>query len=341
MKQEQQPAERGVRHVAPGVLRVQLPIRLTGLGHVNAYVLEDGQGAAVIDPGLPGPSSWRALRRGLAEAGVPLRRVHTVIVTHSHPDHYGGVRRLAAKSGAEVVTQRDFRAWWVRPPASVLAEGTNQPQPAGSLPWQGPADRNSFRSRVRGWGMRSMVVGAMAPIPRPTRPLSDRDLLKLSGRDWQAVHTPGHTLDHLCLYDPEEGTLVSGDHVLPTITPHVAGVGGGHDPLASFLASLERVNRLPGVRRVLPAHGDPFDDLAGRIEEIKRHHTARLQRLQEASRGLGATTVVALSREIFPARLWGFMAESETYSHLEHLRCSGRMERLERDGRVLYRLRNP
>ncbi len=337
MKQEQQPAEREVRQVAPGVLRVQLPVRLTGLGHVNAYVLEDRHGGAVIDPGLPGPASWRALRRGLAAAGMPLRRVHTVIVTHSHPDHFGGVRRLAGKSGAEVVTQRDFRAWWVRPPGSTAADSAS----VGGLPWQGPADRNSLRSRVRGWGMRSVLVGAMAPIPRPTRPLSDGDLLELSGRSWQALHTPGHTLDHLCLFDPEGGTLVSGDHVLPTITPHVAGVGGGPDPLATFLASLDRVDRLPGVQRVLPAHGDPFDDLAGRIAEIKRHHAARLQRLREASRGLGTATVVALSREIFPPRLWGFMAESETYAHLEHLRRAGGMERIERDGRVLYRLRDP
>ena len=34
----------------------------------------------------------------------------------------------------------------------------------------------------------------------------------LAGREWQAVHTPGHTLDHLCLWDAEHGVLLSGDH---------------------------------------------------------------------------------------------------------------------------------
>jgi glyoxylase-like metal-dependent hydrolase (beta-lactamase superfamily II) len=66
------------------------PIDLPGLGHVNCYVLEDERGVAVVDPGLPGPKTFKALTERLASAGIPMRRVHTVVVTHSHPDHYGG-----------------------------------------------------------------------------------------------------------------------------------------------------------------------------------------------------------------------------------------------------------
>ena len=52
---------------------------------------------------------------------------------------------------------------------------------------------------------------------------------------------PGHTPDHLCLFDPDGGVLLSGDHVLPTITPHISGVDAGPDPLAAFEASLDKV----------------------------------------------------------------------------------------------------
>jgi glyoxylase-like metal-dependent hydrolase (beta-lactamase superfamily II) len=89
-KQEQEPATDEVVEVAPGVLRAQLPIDLPGLGHVNCYVIEDERGVALVDPGLPGPASFKALAARLRTIGVPLRRVHTVVVTHSHPDHYGG-----------------------------------------------------------------------------------------------------------------------------------------------------------------------------------------------------------------------------------------------------------
>ncbi|MEZ5269609.1 MAG: MBL fold metallo-hydrolase [Microthrixaceae bacterium] len=57
----------------------------------------------------------------------------------------------------------------------------------------------------------------------PTTRVSDQQWLRMGGRDWQAIHTPGHTGDHLCLWDPESGVLLSGDHVLPTITPHISG----------------------------------------------------------------------------------------------------------------------
>src|SRR5690606_13209487 len=93
-KQEQERATSEITEVAPGILRSQLPIAMPGLGHVNCYLLEDERGVAVVDPGLPGPGSWRALVDRLKRAGFKPRHVHTVIVTHSHPDHFGGAGRL-------------------------------------------------------------------------------------------------------------------------------------------------------------------------------------------------------------------------------------------------------
>src|SRR4029077_8268085 len=101
-----------------------------------------------------------------------------------------------------------------------------------------------------------------------------------------ASYTPstarGPPLDHLCLYDPVEGVVLSGDHVLPTITPHISGVDGAGDPLALFFDSLDRMTKLEDVNIVLPAHGHPFHDLNGRVDAIKLHHDERLARLGAA-----------------------------------------------------------
>ncbi|MCY4664500.1 MAG: hypothetical protein OXC00_07540, partial [Acidimicrobiaceae bacterium] len=59
-KQEQEPASPEVTEVASGVLRLQLPISMPGLGHVNCYALTDSDGVALVDPGLPGEESWAA-----------------------------------------------------------------------------------------------------------------------------------------------------------------------------------------------------------------------------------------------------------------------------------------
>ena len=124
-RQEQEAASEEVTEVAPGVLRMQLPIWMPGLGHVNMYGLVDDRGLTVVDPGLPGPQSWKALKQRLKTAGYSLKNVHTVLVTHSHPDHFGGAGRIARENGAELITHHAFSTWTVKGPSPhrALTEG--------------------------------------------------------------------------------------------------------------------------------------------------------------------------------------------------------------------------
>ena len=112
-KQEQERAQTDVTEVGENVLRMQLPIQLPGLGHVNTYALLDDRGAAIVDPGLPGPTTWKALLSRMKNAGLEPRHVHTVIVTHSHPDHFGTAGRLAKEAGADLVTHAAFHNPWL------------------------------------------------------------------------------------------------------------------------------------------------------------------------------------------------------------------------------------
>lgn len=167
----------------------------------------------------------------------------------------------------------------------------------------------------------------------------DGQPVTLAGREWFALHTPGHTNDHLCLWDPAEGVLLAGDHVLPTITPHIGGPGGFDDPLDAFFESLVRVADLEGVTQVLPAHGHPFTDLAGRVAEIRKHHDERLSLLVENGAGLAVAPVDEYMRLLFRPRAWGEMAASETFAHLEHLVRIGRAVRnRDETGQILFRI---
>lgn len=325
MKQEQEPASDDITEVAPGVLRLQLPIALPGLAHVNCYALEDERGVALVDPGLPGPTNFEALCRRLDDADIPLARVHTVIVTHSHPDHFGGAARVRHETGADIVTHRSFRLWW--DPAEQEGDDPEEGT-APAPPWDRPTPwgGDPYRPDTSGTSMAEMRERLRQGLdaPRPSVRLDDADVIRLARREWVAVHTPGHTLDHLCLYDPVEGVVLSGDHVLPTITPHISGLGTTDDPLAEFFDSLARMTTLSGVRQVLPAHGHPFHDLAGRVDHIRQHHEERLALLRRAGAELGRpATVHELMQRLFSPRAWGSMAESETYAHLEHLRLAG------------------
>jgi glyoxylase-like metal-dependent hydrolase (beta-lactamase superfamily II) len=349
---------------------MQLPIRMPGLGHVNCYAIPDSEGVALVDPGLPGPLTWKSIQERLRSVGLRVRDVHTLIVTHSHPDHFGGAARVARETGAKIVAHRSFHFG----PASAAdvpevsvddlaahhrhAHGgddedadTDVPdslreamaearamhartRAEGTTPWGGAPPRPPFAKRIR---FRMLRLLGRSFVPTISHPVEHGDVLRLADREWFVVHTPGHTSDHFCLHDPEGGTLLAGDHVLPTITPHISGIASSPDPLASFFYSLDRVAEIRGVARVLPAHGHPFDDLAGRTQAIKRHHEERLDRVIKISTELGPATVSEFAQQLFRARSWGAMAESETYAHLEHLRIARRAER-HRDerGRLVY-----
>jgi glyoxylase-like metal-dependent hydrolase (beta-lactamase superfamily II) len=335
-RQEQERATTDVTEVAPGILRVQLPIDMPGLGHVNCYVLEDERGVAIVDPGLPGRATLKTLTERLASAGIPLSRVHTVVVTHSHPDHFGGAGWVRNETGAEIVTHERFTLIWDRldPPdvdvedvAEAAAETQVARKPWDPPPWGGEGYPFSFKRRMR---MRaSKHLPRLFRTPTPTQRLADRQTIRLAGREWVALHTPGHTEDHLCLFDPTERVMLSGDHVLPTITPHIGGMNPTGDPLLAFFESLDKVAAYgPDVSVVLPAHGNPFDDLTGRAKAIQEHHIGRLEVLRRAADEIGRPArVQELSTHLFSARAQGAMADSETFAHLEHLRLAGEFER--------------
>jgi glyoxylase-like metal-dependent hydrolase (beta-lactamase superfamily II) len=383
-KQEQEPASEEVTELAPGVIRMQLPIWMPGLGHVNMYGLLDDRGLAVVDPGLPGPSSWKAMKQRLKTAGFKLSDVHTVIVTHSHPDHFGGAGRIRKETGAELVAHRSFTTWSL----SESSRRNHQPSEeeereaeqiaaaaaqaldltAEEIPtvgdhsdeFEGDPLRDDptpeFNARSVPWGGETPWGGSKHPMPKLTRRMAIRAMrllfvppdpsrrvrhaerVELAGREWVSVHTPGHTIDHLCLYDPEYGLLISGDHVLPSITPHVSGVGNGADALKSYIQTLDLVAALDGVKLGLPAHGHPFDDVPGRVDAIKEHHEERMELLKRASDAIGPATVQQLSHEIFPRKHWGVMAESETFAHLEHMVLEGEAERWTEQGKYVYRI---
>ena len=289
MREERQPARPDVEEVAPGVLRIQLPISLPGLGHVNCYAMEDRRGVTLVDPGLPGPKTRRVLASRLRSAGLSIDRVHTVVVTHSHPDHFGQVNRFR-KAGAEIVTHHSFRTF-LDPEAeaddedldTVVDGDPHQAAADGAVggagthrcvhdlgpinpsydpalgpfspvtPWGGRPYELPLRRRLRYRAMR-FAAGRIMAVPQPTTRVGDADVLTMGDREWVAVHTPGHTADHLCLWDPNGGVMISGDHVLPTITPHISGLTRDPDPLARFFDSLDRMTDFDGVNTVLPAH---------------------------------------------------------------------------------------
>ncbi|MDG1400639.1 MAG: MBL fold metallo-hydrolase [Candidatus Binatia bacterium] len=375
-RQEQESARTEITEITPNVVRMELPISLPGLGHVNCYALLDDQGATVVDPGLPTPASFAALKDRLKQADLKVKDIHTVVITHSHGDHFGGTGKIVRESGAKVVAHRAFSLGSSRdqtPEVSVCdlhaqqgEEATSadvhpphpelygpdgsptlrpvdkrNPMPVapprwgGPTPWGAKPPRPPLRWRLQMHLNR--LIGKAMRFPDISVPVEAGDRLRLGGREWFIMHTPGHTNDHICLHCPEEGLFLAGDHVLPSITPHISGLSLEEDPLEAFFQSLDRAAAIPHVDQALPAHGHPFPDLAARCVAIKEHHQERLGKIRDIGHDIGPSSVEAFSEQLFRKRSWGSMAQSETYAHLEHLRRRGEAaSRRSKSGQLIF-----
>ena len=351
-KEEQEPASETVSEVAPNILRTQLPVNLPGLGHVNCYVLEDNQGIAVVDPGLPGDDSWSALTNRLKSAGFKIEDIHTVVVTHSHFDHFGSAERIRENTQANILTHENFRNAFNR--TEILESEDSSSLDPNSEEAQQQVIERIFSERLPWGSKRSMPPpeeidrfkkmgrfnSSWFRTPEPTIEVTDNEPVSLGGREWLSIHTPGHTNDHLCLWDPEYGVMFSGDHVLPTITPHIGGISPESDPLAKCCDSLHKMTHFKDVSIALPAHGHPFANLGERSLEIIEHHEERLETIRNAAQQLIDGSVTDYMRVLFSKRAWGDMAESETFAHLEHLKELGELGRKTENGLMTYQMKS-
>nr|WP_042185219.1 MBL fold metallo-hydrolase [Kibdelosporangium sp. MJ126-NF4]CEL16622.1 hypothetical protein [Kibdelosporangium sp. MJ126-NF4]CTQ89027.1 hypothetical protein [Kibdelosporangium sp. MJ126-NF4] len=312
-----------VERVRDDLWSIPVPIPHNPLRYTNTYLSIADEGVLVVDPGWFAPESWDGLAAGLAAAGASMSDVVGVVVTHMHADHHGLSARVKEESGA----------WIAMHPAE------REVLPARMAETTAPSfDRDWLRSS----GVPTDVAAklefsseAMKPfmdLAMPDILLADGDVVPHGARTMRAVWTPGHTPGHICLYDEDRGVLLTGDHVLPRISPNIGMVVGDENPLASYVASLERIAAYNDVE-VLPAHEYRFHGVASRTLALIEHHRERCDEITEVLRSNGDSTTWEITEKLTWSRGWenvrGIMRRSavaETGAHLLYMRKLGSVE---------------
>lgn len=298
--------------------RIQIPLPIPALKIVNAYLVEGERGWSLVDAGMHTPEGEQALRAGLAAAGLAIGDLRRAFITHLHPDHMGMAGTLM-RGGVEVLMHRPeiagARRVWAADHAVI--EDTYAFFGRHGM----PADVD--RGMAEAW----IAMGERVDPFDGLIAADDTEQIDLGGRAARVRWTPGHTDHHAALVEERDGILFSGDHVLPRITSNVGLYPHSRDdPLGDFLGALQAMRDLP-VTRVLPAHGDPFDDLAGRVDALLAHHDARLESIENTI-GSRSRTGYEVARELFPVLRSPHeerFALAETLAHLRHLERHGRV----------------
>ena len=174
--------------------------------------------------------------------------------------------------------------------------------------------------------------------------LHEGDEIVVGDYDLEVIDTPGHTGGHVCLYERKKRIFFSGDHVLGDITPNIATWSDEGDPLADYLASLEKVALLD-VDLCLPGHRTPVDDFNGRIDELIEHHRERAAEVLDIlaagphnaydTAGRMTWSIRARSWAEFPV-MQRWFATGEAIAHLRYLEGQGLVEHSEDDGQIIF-----
>ena len=324
------------REPAPGVFRLVLPLPFPGLEAVNAFLLAGDGGATLVDCGIRNPQpdgdhGWDHVLAALSAAESTVGAIERLVVTHTHIDHDGMAARIVEEAGCELGmharAHEDLDL--ERDPDGAKANLRELLADHGASP-----DELDELTQFEDWG--PFVSG----VVEATHPCDGGETFTAGDREWTVVATPGHARSHICLWSKSDALLISGDHLLPTITPHIDFERGGEeDPLGDFLESLEKVEAL-GPQMVLPGHGRPFLEGAERARIIARHHDRRLGNILQVIRRepRSASDIVD---EVFGSELLHFerrLALGEALAHLAYLRKRGEVERVESDdGTFLYK----
>ena len=325
-----------VQEVAPGIFWLRMPLPFD-LDHINLYLLEDGpDGYALIDTGI-GTSKveelWEVL---LDKLNKPITKV---IVTHMHPDHIGMAGYLVDKF--RVPLYMSHSEYFVARSLSAGSRGASDWQDDEYLVRCGmSADylAGAKKNRKEGKGIGQVI----RPIPLQYERLSEGDFIAIGDDKWQVIIGRGHSPEHVCLYSKQQQILISGDHVLPIISPNIGvySTEPNANSLLQYLTTLPQFLKLPDNVLVLPSHKQPFHGLHTRVQELIAHHHVHLDNLREfcvEEKTIKDCLPVLFKRELNPHNM--FFAVAEAFSHLNYLYFAGEFSReINADGQFLFKL---
>lgn len=288
MSDERPPEPPRAERVRPGVWRLRMALPWPGVPHGNAWAVAADGGIVLFDTGMGGRGRIRNLDIALAQAGFAVEDVRLVVCTHSHADHYGLAAPIVERAGCELWMHP---AWeHIRPLADDPDLALRRKLEIGRESGVPEASLERYRE-LRG----DDDDAGIDAIAEPDRHLLPGVEVETDLGPWGVHETPGHAPSHVCLHQPGERLLISGDHLLGR-TVLFFDYGHTPDPVGEFLGGLDEIEPLD-VDLVLPGHGRTFRDPEAKIAEVRGRVDELLGNVRRALAG-GEMTAYEVAGEI-------------------------------------------
>jgi glyoxylase-like metal-dependent hydrolase (beta-lactamase superfamily II) len=252
-----------VEEILKNLYKIEIPLPKNPLKAINSYVIKNPERNLIIDTGWNQEECMEAMQTGLMELGVDIGKTD-FFITHLHADHFGLLSSLVTDTSKIYFNQPDadrFRSGFRLDDFVKVARLNGYPE-------------NELQKGIHAHpGLKFRARADLA-----FHILKEGDTLRIGEYGFNCIETPGHTLGHMCLYEPNKKIFVSGDHILNDITPNIQLWFDEWNPLKEYMASLDKVGELD-IELVLPGHRSIFSNCRERIQELKQHHQKRLDEI--------------------------------------------------------------
>lgn len=304
--------------ITNGIFLVRMPLPFK-LDHINLYLIFNNDSWTLIDTGLDTDHTkevWESLFDGFLSE-YPLKNI---IVTHHHPDHIGMTSWLQQRTGATVHISTDEINT-----ANALLDMTRDGNQVLVDHYSRFGLNEEFIEEMvaKGPSYKRLVKN----LPVDTTVIDSSTSFNIGGTQWDVKIGRGHSPEHVCLWDESNSILISGDHILPSISPNISIMAKGLvDPLSDYLNTLGEFRNLP-AKIYLPSHGLPSVNYKSRIDDLIGHHHSQLDVLESFCSTPKTVNECALKLygEKLPPHQYGF-AVGEAAAHLVHLANENRLK---------------
>ena len=332
------PADKLIVELAPGVYWVKFVLSSI-VSHVNAYILEEKEGLTIIDTGICSAACKSVWEKILSnEFGG--KKVTRLVITHHHPDHIGLLGWFHKKFNAEIWSSRVAFLT-----ARMLTLDVQETTCNNTLSFWYRAGMSkemlAKKTKVRPFNFCDYVD----PIPVGYRRVIDNDTISIGENKWFFKLGNGHAPEHLTLHSPNLNIFITGDLVLPGISPNLSVYPTEPlaNPVGEFIDTCEDFLKIEDKGYlVLPGHNLPFWGFKYRVQQLLDHHQNALSRVKNF-----LTDRPRLAVEIFSI-LYGrkiresefSLALGEAVGHLNYLWYQRIIDRkLGKNGKFYYYLR--
>lgn len=292
-----------MKEVYPGIFRIIEKGALRNLKPPENIYIFAGSDGLICDAGYGNKKTVKKLIADIKKIEELSKKqdksfhLTRVFITHSHPDHFSGLKLLRKHLDVKVVVTKKT--------ADIIKNKKSFIRIHHASTEDLMKDNSSFFSRLWGgihgifrWFFYKPLFG-LTFLKNPDIVIEENSEISINGEIWTIFPTPGHASDHVSLYNEKKGVLFAGDNILRRVT---TWLGPPDSHLSDYIQTIENLSRLPNLQVIFSAHGGPITNPKERIQEILKHRLRRTDQVQNIIQKKGAKGISPdeIIKELYP-----------------------------------------